>query len=103
MLRCTHVHIPATTMQTVTLTALRQNIFQLADQVLETVEPVMIERNGRHLLLVPERPKLDLSKLPRRNAIIGDPEDLVDIKVWDEAEWGEPALLGECDRESGKA
>ena len=73
-------------MQTLTLTALRQNIFQLADRVLETGEPVMIERNGRHLLLMPERPKLDLSRLPRRNAIIGNPEDLVDLNV---CEWSE--------------
>lgn len=77
-------------MQTVTLTALRQNIFQLADRVLETGEPVMIERNGRHLLLVPERPKLDLSKLQRRNAIIGDPEDLVELNV---CEWNEMGNL----------
>jgi hypothetical protein len=42
--------------------------------------------------------KLDLSKLPRRNAIIGNPEELVDLTVWDEAEWGEPNLLAECDQ-----
>jgi len=81
-------------MQTVTLTALRQNIFQLADQVLETGEPVVIERNGRHLLLVAERPKLDLSKLPRRHLFNGNPEELVNAKTWDEAEWGEPNNLG---------
>ncbi|MDP2835312.1 MAG: type II toxin-antitoxin system Phd/YefM family antitoxin [Pseudomonadota bacterium] len=76
-------------MQTVTLTALRQNIFHLADQVLETGEPVVIERNGRHLLLVPERPKIDWDKLPRRNAIVGDPEELVELSGWNEAEWHE--------------
>lgn len=81
-------------METVTLTALRQNIFQLADQVLETGEPVVIERNGRHLLLVAERPRLDLSKLPRRKLFNGDPEELVNAKTWDEAEWGEPNTLG---------
>lgn len=82
------MYMPGRIMQTVTLTTLRQNIFQLADQVLETGEPVLIERNGRHLLLVPEKPKLDLSKLPRRNAIIGDPEELVELNVcdWNEVE-----------------
>lgn len=80
-------------MQTVTLTALRQNIFQLADQVLETGEPVVIERNGRHLVLMPEKPKLDLSKLPRRHLFNGDPEELVNAKTWDESEWGEPNNL----------
>ncbi len=73
-------------MQTVTLTALRQNIFQLADQVLETGEPVVIERNGRHLLLTPEKPKLEWNKLPRRNAIIGNPEELAELNV---CEWRE--------------
>lgn len=73
-------------MQTVTLTALRQNIFQLADQVLETGEPVVIERNGRHLLLTPEKPKLEWNKLPRRNAIIGNPEELAELNV---CEWHE--------------
>lgn len=81
-------------MEPVTLTALRQNIFQLADRVLETGEPVVIERNGRHLLLAPERPKLDLSKLPRRSLFKGEPEELINAKTWDEAEWGEPNNLG---------
>jgi len=81
-------------METVTLTALRQNIFQLADQVLETGEPVVIERNGRHLLLVAERPKLDIAKLPRRTLFKGAPEELVNAKTWDEATWGEPNNLG---------
>ena len=81
-------------MAAVTLTALRQNIFQLADQVLETGEPLMIERNGRHLLLVAERPKLDIAKLPRRSLFKGDPDELVNIKTWDEAEWSEPNNLG---------
>jgi hypothetical protein len=87
-------------METLTLTALRQNIFQLADQVLETGEPVVIERNGRHLLLVVEKSQLKLENLPRRNAIVGNPEDLVDLKVWDEAEWGEPAILAGVDNQA---
>ena len=85
--------MPRGPMQTLTLTALRQNIFQLADRVLETGEPVLIERNGRHLLLMPERPKLDLSQLPRRNLFKGKPEELVNVDTWDEAEWGEPNNL----------
>jgi len=49
-----------------------------------------------------KRLKLDLGKLPRRNAFIGNPEELVDFKVWDEAEWGEPKLLAECEVERHK-
>lgn len=90
-------------METVTLTALRQNIFRLADQVLETGEPVLIERNGRHLVLMPEKPRLKLDNLPRRNAIVGDPDDLAEIQVWDASEWGEPALLAGALAQDAKA
>ena len=80
-------------METLSLTALRQNIFQVADHVLETGEPVVIERHGQRLVLAPERPASRLDKLPRRNAIVGDPETLVELKVWDERKWREPDNL----------
>lgn len=38
-------------MKTVTLTELRRNIFQIADEALATGEPVVIKRNGRRLEL----------------------------------------------------
>ncbi|NOT99314.1 MAG: type II toxin-antitoxin system Phd/YefM family antitoxin, partial [Sideroxydans sp.] len=38
-------------MKKLTLTTLRQQIFQVADEVLVTGVPVSIERNGRLLLL----------------------------------------------------
>jgi len=41
-------------MQNLTLTTLRRNLFQVADQVLATGEPVIIERNGRRLALIAE-------------------------------------------------
>lgn len=56
-----------------------------SDPIAETSEPLL------------ERVKLSLDKLPRRNACIGNPEELVDLKVWDEADWGEPKLLAECE------
>lgn len=89
-------------MNTLTLTALRQNIFQVADQVLATGEPVVIERNGRRLVLAAAQPKIDWEHLPRRQAIVGDPEDLVEWSGWDESQWGEPALLAEADAERAK-
>lgn len=85
-------------MQNLTLTALRKNLFRVADQVLATGEPVIIERHGRRLALVAESaqtPESDthkpkLANLPRRKLFKGDPEDLAEFKVWEIAEWQEP-------------
>ena len=76
-------------MEKLTLTTLRKNIFQVADRILETDEAVVIERHGRRLVLTPESVGGRLDRLPRRNAIIGDPEDLVHLNTWDEAAWQE--------------
>lgn len=80
-------------MEKLTLTTLRQNIFQVADRILETGEAVVIERNGRRLVLAPESAGGRLDRLPRRDAIVGDPEDLVHLNTWDEAAWQEANLL----------
>jgi len=84
-----------------TLTTLRKNLFQLADQVLATGEPVIIERNGRRLALIaepvaPEAPpkKLrNLDNLPRRTLFNGSDDDLAELKVWNISEWREPEIL----------
>lgn len=80
-------------METLSLTALRQNIFQVADHVLETGEAVIIERHGQRLVLAPEKPVSKLDKLPRRKLFDGSADDLVELKVWDEREWREPDNL----------
>ena len=77
-------------MPPLSVTALRQNLFKVADQVLETGVPVEIERHGKTLLLIPAEPVSKLANLPRRHAIIGDPEDLVDLQV---SVWHEPDNL----------
>lgn len=79
-------------MKKMTLTALRQQIFQVADEVLVTGVPVSIERNGRLLLLssaTQTKPAKHL-KLKRRKLISGDAESLVAEKV---GEWREPHNL----------
>jgi len=87
-------------MQNLTLTALRKNLFQVADKVLATGEPVVIERHGRCLaLIVQPTPdtaprRLNLDELPRRNAIIGGVENLAELKAWDISEWRELDNLG---------
>ncbi|HEY4698147.1 MAG TPA: hypothetical protein VIH29_09115 [Gallionella sp.] len=79
-------------MKKLTLTTLRQQIFQIADEVLMTGQPVSIERNGKVLLLSPavELNKSKSLKLKRRKLISGDAESLHTAKVW---EWHEPENL----------
>ncbi|MDO8810912.1 MAG: hypothetical protein Q7J38_02635 [Gallionella sp.] len=75
-------------MKKLTLTTLRQQIFQIADEVLVTGEPVSIERNGKILLLSPAaqaKPTKHL-KLKRRKLISGDAGSLSMEKV---GEWRE--------------
>lgn len=79
----------------VTASALRQNIYKLLDQVLETGEPLEIERKGRRLRVVPADAQSKLASLvPHPDAIVGDPEDLVHMDWL--AEW-RPYLGGEDD------
>lgn len=59
---------------------LRSNIYRLLDQVLETGEPLEIERKGKRLLIIPASPPDKLSKLDHRHDyIVGDPEELVHL------------------------
>jgi antitoxin (DNA-binding transcriptional repressor) of toxin-antitoxin stability system len=65
-----------------TASKLRENIYKILDQVLETGVPVEIERGGRILKIVavqpPAKSKLDrLEEHP--GALLGDPEDLVHL------------------------
>ena len=63
----------------VTASKLRADIFNILDHVLETGEPVEIERRGQLLRIVPEQPRSKFDRLVRRDAIVGDPDDLVSI------------------------
>jgi hypothetical protein len=73
-------------MQKITLTKLRSDLFQVADRVLASGEPVLIERNGRNLLLIPQTSPSKIARLSSRNLINGSAEDLAETKVgtWQE-------------------
>lgn len=72
----------------VSATALRQNIYGILDEALETGEIVEVERKGRILKIVPEdAPVRRLAKLKKRNVIIGNPDDLIYMD-WS-SEWSE--------------
>lgn len=62
----------------ITASQLRQDIYRLLDRVLESGEPLEIERKGRRLRVVPdERPSRLASLEPHPDAVTGDADDLV--------------------------
>lgn len=79
-------------MKKLTLTALRQQIFQIADEVLETGVPAVIERNGQVLLLSPKVAATGARqlKLKRRKLVVGDVATLHEQQV---GSWREPDNL----------
>ena len=68
-------------MPPLSVTALRQNLFRIVDRVLETGVAVEIDRHGKRLVLAPKEPRSKLANLKRRQVIVGDPEELVSLKV----------------------
>ena len=72
-----------------TASKLRANVYRLLDQVLETGEPLEIERNGKLLIIAPKQAREEGSiwdRLPRREGfIVGDPDELIHID-WS-SEW----------------
>jgi prevent-host-death family protein len=75
-------------MSKLTASKLRENIYRILDQVLETGVPVEIVRRGKTLRIVPteEHRASRLENLPDRHEVIaGDPEELVHLdwsKQW---------------------
>lgn len=64
----------------ITASKLRENIYRVLDEVLETGVPVEIERNGRTLRIVADDKPARLRRLVRRpEAVVGDAEDLVHL------------------------
>jgi hypothetical protein len=63
---------------------LRENIYRILDQVLETGVPVEIERRGQLLRIVCEKPPSRLQRLEPRDYLRGAPEDLVHLD-WSDA------------------
>jgi antitoxin (DNA-binding transcriptional repressor) of toxin-antitoxin stability system len=75
-------------MEKISITALRQNLFNIIDQVLATGQSVEIERHGKRVLITPEQHAGKLARLKKRALINGDATTLPNEKVW---EWDENA------------
>jgi hypothetical protein len=58
---------------------LRENLYSILDQVLETGVPVEIRRRGKLLKIVPAEPRSKLANLERRSYLRTDPEELVHL------------------------
>jgi antitoxin (DNA-binding transcriptional repressor) of toxin-antitoxin stability system len=64
----------------ISLTELRQRLFELADRVVESGEPLVIVRNGVRLRLIRDEPAAvekagRLARLVERDIVIGPPLD----------------------------
>jgi hypothetical protein len=70
----------------ITASKLRANIYRMLDEVLETGQPLEVQRNGKTLVIAPKEEQSIWDRLPRREgAIVGDPDELIHID-WS-SEW----------------
>lgn len=73
-----YVSITLSYVRQVTASELRQNVYQLLDEVLESGEPLEIGRRGRVLRIVPEaQPSKTAAIRGNPDALVGDPDDIV--------------------------
>jgi prevent-host-death family protein len=69
----------------ITTSELRGNIYRLLDQVLETGQPLEIERKGKIAKIIPAEKSNKLARLVKHNCLKGDMETIVHLD-WSE-EW----------------
>ena len=72
---------------TLSATKLRQNLYRILDEILDSGIPVKINRKGEILKIVPEKKKSKLERLEEHNTIIGNPEDIITLNFADQ--WNE--------------
>lgn len=63
----------------VTISTLRQNIYQLLDKVIETGIPLEVKMKGEILKIMPPEKTDKLSNLKERDVMNCDPDELVHI------------------------
>lgn len=62
-----------------TASRLRQDIYRILDQILESGVPVEIERRGKVLKIMPPEQTSKLDSLRSRDYLDVDPEELIEI------------------------
>jgi len=77
-------------MTAMSLTALRGKLFKVVDEVIRTGIPAEIERKGQRVKIVPDVKKSKLDNLKVHDCIVGNPDDLIALKV---APWNETSDL----------
>jgi antitoxin (DNA-binding transcriptional repressor) of toxin-antitoxin stability system len=78
----------------ITASKLRADVYRILDRAIETGEAVEIERNGVIVRLVPPQRRHWLDRLPKRDAIVGDPLELAEVDwstLWDPDESVNPS------------
>jgi hypothetical protein len=71
----------------VTASKLRENVYRIQDEAIETGVPVEIIRKGVVLRIVLEKPPSKLARLKKRDIFVGDPDDIIGMD-WS-SEWSE--------------
>jgi hypothetical protein len=75
-------------MEQISVTSLRNNIYQIMDNIIKTGIPLEIERRGHTIKIsLDDNKKKDrISKLVPHNTLNCDPEEIINLKVytWDE-------------------
>jgi hypothetical protein len=71
----------------ITATKLRQNLYRILDEIIDSGIGVKISRKGEILKILPEKKKSKLERLTEHRTIIGDPESIINISF--DSEWKE--------------
>ena len=71
----------------ISATALRQNMYRILDEVIETGKPVEVLRKGTVLTIGAKGQPSRLSRLKKRKVFDGDPDEIIGmdwLKEWSE-------------------
>lgn len=71
----------------ITASKLRENVYRILDEAIETGVPVEVVRKGTVVKIVPPKRVSKLAKLKKRTGFVGDVEDIIGMdwsKEWTE-------------------
>ena len=71
----------------ITASKLRENIYRVLDEAIETGVPIEVVRKGAVLRIVPEKRPSQLANLKKRAGFEGDPDDIIGMD-WS-TDWSE--------------